>query len=106
MNISDSSAWLGMNHTLSGLKRNSRGMSEAADAIRVDSQAVLNNERSLPVDRVSVRQAPEMEDAMVDMKLNQHGYSANLKATKISDEALGSLMDMVLPHQKGGPGSR
>ena len=105
MKITQGSAWLGLNRALDGVKESSRGMARAADDVRVASQAVLNGDTRLPTDRVDIRGPAAMEDAMIDMKRSKHGYSANLRTAKISDEALGSLLDMVLPHEKGGPRS-
>ena len=106
MKITQGSAWLGMNRSLEGIKRSGAGMARAADEVRVASQAVLNGEAGLPTDRVDIRGPADIEDGMVDLKRHKHGYGANLRAAKVSDEALDSLLDMVLPHKKGGPRSR
>ena len=105
MKITQGSAWLGMNRALDGVKQSGKGMARAADDVRVASQAVLNRSTGLPTDRVDIRGPVAMEDAMVDMKRSSYGYSANLRTAKVSDEALASLLDMVLPHEKGGPKS-
>ena len=105
MKITPGSAWLGMNRALDGVKQSGKGMARAADEVRVASQATLNGEAGLPVDRVDIRGPASLEDGMTDMMRHKHGYSANLRTAKVSDEALASLLDMVLPHEKGGPRS-
>lgn len=105
MKITPGSAWLGLNRALDGVKQSGKGMARAADEVRVASQATLNGEAGLPVDRVDIRGPASLEDGMTDMMRYKHGYSANLRTAKVSDEALESLLDMVLPHEKGGPRS-
>ena len=97
MNIGASSAFLGMNRSLEGMKRNSEGIARAGEAIAVVTASVLSAETPLPVDRVDVRGGTDLEEAVIDMKRSQHGYTANLRAAKASDEAFESMLDMVLP---------
>ena len=41
--------------SLDGVKQSGKGMARAADDVRVASQAALNGEAGLPVDRVDIR---------------------------------------------------
>ena len=84
---------------MDGMKSNARGMAEAADDIRISTQATLNGVRGLPTDRVEIRGPVDLEDGLLDLKFHKHGYTANLKAAKASDEVFQSMIDMVLPHR-------
>ena len=99
MKVTSGSAWSGLHRSAEGMKKNARGMSEAAEDIRVSSQATLNGADGLPVDRVAMRGPVDLEDGLLDLKLHKHGYTANLKAAKASDEVFQSMIDMVLPHR-------
>ena len=103
--ITQGSAWLALNRAQDGVKQSGRGMARAADEIRVASQAVLNGDSKLPTDRVDIRGPADIEGGILDLKQSKHAYGANLRSAKMSDEALASLLDMVLPHEKGGPKS-
>ena len=103
--ITQGSAWLALNRAQDGVKQSGRGMARAADEVRVASQAVLNGDSRLPTDRVDIRGPADIESGILDLKRSKHAYGANLRTAKVSDEALASLLDMVLPHEKGGPRS-
>lgn len=101
MKITNGNSWIGLNRSLEGMKRNAKGMAQAADDIRVSTQNTLNGLDGLPTDRVEMRGAVDLEDGLLDLKLHKHGYTANLKAAKASDEVFQSMVDMVLPHRSG-----
>ena len=100
MKISGGSAWLGMSRSVEGLRHNSDGMAQAAAEVRSASMDVLNGDRVMPVDRVELRGPSSMEEGLIEMKMSKHGYSANLRAVRASDEAFESLLDMVLPSSR------
>ena len=97
MEIGKGSAWLSMSRALEGMGRNSEGIARAGEAIHTTTMAVLNGPSVLPTDRVEVRSPTDLEDAVIDLKLSRHGYSANLRVVRASDEAFSSMLDMILP---------
>jgi len=103
MKIETGSPWLAMNRSADGLKRTGRGMAVAASDIVDSTKEILNGRVEAPQDHVKLSGSVDLEEAMMDLKFNQHGYTANLRAVRVSDEAIQSMLDMVLPH---GPRSR
>jgi len=101
LKITNGHSWSGLNRSLDGMKRNARGMAQAADDVRVSTQATLNGLDGLPTDRVQMRGPVDLEDGLIDLKLNKHGYTANLKAAKATDDVFQAMIDMVLPHGSG-----
>jgi hypothetical protein len=99
MKITDVRSWSGFDRAAEGMKRSSRGIDRAADEIRKATQATLNGVDAMPVDRVEMRGAPDLQSGIMDLKLHKHGYTANLKVAQTSDEVFQSMIDMILPHQ-------
>ena len=98
MKIETGSPGLAMSRSLGGLKQAGAGMAKAASDIVDSTMEVLNGRLEMPQDRVKLSGPVDLDEAMMDLKLSQHGYSANLRAVKASDEAFESMLDMVLPH--------
>ncbi len=98
MNIETGSTWLAMSRSVGGLKRTGKGMAVAAGEVVDSTKEILNGRIEFPQDRVQLSSSEDLEEVMMDLKFNQHGYSANLKAVSVSDEAIESMLDMVLPH--------
>jgi len=73
-------------------------MERAAGSVASRSVAVLNGSAAQPVDRVSIRGEAGLDEAMLDMKMASHGFSANVRVARVSDEAFQSMLDMTLPH--------
>jgi len=87
-----------MNRSVAGLKRTGKGMAVAASDVVDSTKEILNGRVEAPRDSVKLSGSVDLEDAMLDLKLNQRGYTANLRAVKVSDEAIESMLDMVTPH--------
>jgi len=87
-----------MNRSVDGLKRTGKGMAVAASDIVESTKEILNGRVEAPQDYVKLSGTVDLEEAMLDLKLNQHGYTANLRAVKVSDEAIESMLDMGTPH--------
>ena len=104
MKIEAGSPWLAMNRSVQGLKRSSTGLSQAASDVVDSTMEILNRGTDLPRDRVSLTGSKSMDEALVDLKLYEHGYSANLRTAQVSDEAIESMLDMILPHREDGRG--
>jgi hypothetical protein len=98
MKISGGAPNLGLSQALDGLKRNSGAISESAADIRTATVGRLNDGSVLPTDTVAVRGPRDLDDAIIDMKLAQRGYGANLRAAKSSNETFDAMLNMVLPH--------
>ena len=104
MKITNGNTWLALSRSLDGMKRNAQGLAKAADDVRVSTQNTLNGVDGLPTDRVEMRGAVDLEDGLLDLKFHKHGYTANLKAAKVTDEVFQSMVDMVLPHRASDEG--
>mgnify|MGYP000155291195 CR=1 FL=1 len=98
MKIETGSPWLAMNRSVDGLKRTGKGMAVAASEIVDSTKEILNGRVEAPQDHVKLSGTVDLEEAMLDLKLNQRGYTANLRAVKVSDEDIESMLDMVTPH--------
>lgn len=98
MKIETGSPGLAMSRSLGGLKQTAAGVAKAASDIVDSTMEVLNDRLEMPQDHVKLSSPVDLDEAMMDLKLSQHGYSANLRAVKASDEAFESMLDMVLPH--------
>lgn len=86
-----------MNRSVEGLKRTGTGMAKAAADVAESTVEILNRDFVDPQDRVTLSSPVDLDDAMMDLKLNTHGYTANLRAVKVSDEAIESMLDMISP---------
>jgi flagellar hook-associated protein FlgK len=98
MKIETGSPWLAMNRSVDGLKRTGKGMAVAASEIVNSTKEILNGRVEAPQDRVQLSGSVDLEEAMMDLKFNQHGYTANLRAVKVSDEVIESMLNMATPH--------
>jgi hypothetical protein len=98
LKITSGNAWLGLERAQEGMKRNGAAMESAAGSVVSRSVAVLNGSAVQPVDRVSIRGEAGLDEAMIDLKTASHGFSANARVARVSDEAFQSMLDMCLPH--------
>ena len=98
MKIETGSPWLAMNRSVDGLKRTGKGMAVAASEVVDSTKEILNGRMRAPQDHVTLSGSVDLEEAMMDLKLNKHGYTANLRAVKVSDEAIEAMLDMLTPH--------
>ena len=99
MKIAPGSAWTAMRRSAEGMKVNGAGMATAADEVVSSTMRVLNGAPAMPEDVVDVRGEPDLQDSMMDMKLHSYGHMANGRALKASDDALESLIDVLLPRR-------
>jgi len=101
MKIETGSPWLAMDRSVGGLKRTGTGIAKAASDVVDSTMDILNGRLEMPQDHVQLSGPVDLDEALMDLKFNQHGYTANLRAVKVSDEAIASLLDMVSPHDLG-----
>ena len=95
-----------LNSALGGLARSTAGVNVAAHNIanlntdgfraqRLDSAGNVRPRNEAPPPEVADRSDVDLAEELIDMKVHEHGFKANINVLKAADRMNGELLDLL-----------